>query len=99
MSRSDVRVLTKGNCYYCGASPSTLIRPGVYSSSIYTYNGIDRLDNEKGYELGNVVSCCGRCNRAKGTMHVDEFRKWIAAVHGHLFQARMKIALEESDGA
>jgi hypothetical protein len=28
--------------------------------------GLDRLDNSLGYELGNVVSCCGFCNRFRG---------------------------------
>jgi hypothetical protein len=31
------------------------------------------MDNNLGYIKGNVVSCCGRCNRAKGTMNSDEF--------------------------
>ena len=27
--------------------------------------GLDRLDNTKGYELGNVVPCCGPCNQGR----------------------------------
>jgi len=31
-----------------------------------TGSGLDRMDNDKGYEVGNVISCCMRCNRMKG---------------------------------
>lgn len=27
--------------------------------------GLDRIDNSKGYEPGNVVSCCNVCNTIK----------------------------------
>lgn len=29
--------------------------------------GLDRLDNNKGYEKDNVVSCCYSCNSTRGT--------------------------------
>lgn len=32
-------------------------------------NGIDRIDNEKGYILNNCVSCCKNCNRMKHIFH------------------------------
>ena len=35
-------------CFYC-------CRPGAAQ-------GIDRLDNDKGHETGNVVPCCSKCN-------------------------------------
>lgn len=37
-------------CHYCGGQ---LCKSGV---------GLDRLDNQKGYCLTNVVPCCGICN-------------------------------------
>lgn len=39
-------------------------------------NGIDRVDNSKGYTMDNVVPCCKLCNRAKRDMNVDEFVDW-----------------------
>lgn len=39
----------------------------------YTYNGIDRVDNTKGYEETNVVPCCTVCNRAKMAHTQEEF--------------------------
>lgn len=36
-------------------------------------NGIDRIDNNKGYLKENVVTCCEACNIAKGSQHPQEF--------------------------
>jgi hypothetical protein len=30
------------------------------------YGGLDRIDNSRGYEPGNVVPCCTDCNRIRG---------------------------------
>lgn len=46
------------SCIYCGAEPTK----DVYG---LVCNGIDRLDNDKGYIIGNVVPCCGSCNFKK----------------------------------
>ena len=32
------------------------------------YSGIDRLNNEIGYEPNNIVPCCGRCNERKNNL-------------------------------
>jgi hypothetical protein len=75
--------LTKDNCFYCGAEPSKVIQ-GKGNFGSYTYNGIDRIDNTKGYIPGNVVTCCFNCNRAKSTLSYNEFIamcKNIAARH------------------
>jgi hypothetical protein len=65
-------------CHYCGAEPSQEHRQNPYT---FTYNGIDRLDNNKGYTIDNCVPCCGTCNTAKATMGYDEFLGWINKVH------------------
>lgn len=38
-------------CSYCGDEIETV--------------GIDRIDSNRGYEDGNLISCCGRCNEMK----------------------------------
>jgi hypothetical protein len=38
-------------------------------------NGIDRLDNTKGYILDNCTSCCKHCNRLKHILHPVFFIK------------------------
>ena len=44
-------------------------------------NGIDRLDNQKGYIENNVVPCCEPCNLMKGSQHPQEFIDKIHAIH------------------
>lgn len=62
--------LIKSDCYYCGDSPAN--RKSRHGHEFW-YNGIDRKDNTVGYVEWNVVTCCGACNKAKGTMSHDEF--------------------------
>lgn len=71
--------LTSGDCHYCGIEPEQ-IRTGRRTYGEYVYNGIDRVDNTKGYEPDNVVSCCKVCNRAKNNMSYDEYMEWIARI-------------------
>jgi len=43
--------LWQSPCYYCQDSIQTI--------------GIDRVDNNKGYILENIVACCSLCNKMK----------------------------------
>lgn len=44
-------IIYNGKCIYCGD----------------THNiGLDRIDNNRGHEVGNVVPCCYECNIARG---------------------------------
>jgi hypothetical protein len=74
--------LTSQNCHYCGKEPLQIIK-NICNNGDYIYNGIDRVDNNKGYIFGNVVSCCGTCNKAKMIMSTDEFLSWIERVYNH----------------
>ena len=68
-------VLVKGTCFYCGVDPQQIFtHPNSISLS---YNGVDRLDNLQGYDMGNCVSCCGVCNYMKCKMTVEEFYNHI----------------------
>lgn len=68
--------LIENKCYYC-TNPWSNQMVSHTSSPEYKYNGIDRLDNNKGYTDDNVVSCCRNCNRAKGIFGEKDFKKWI----------------------
>lgn len=70
LSRIECEQLFSGDCVYCGVTPSRTRNTG-YSS--ITYNGIDRLDNDKGYVLDNCVSCCTICNTAKSNLTMEQF--------------------------
>jgi hypothetical protein len=52
-------------------------------SWIYT-NGIDRVDNTKGYYRGNCVSCCEMCNRMKLDYSAEIFLKQLLKILEHL---------------
>lgn len=75
LSVEEFEEITMRDCYYCGAIPSKVIK--VPSGSEYTYNGIDRVDNTKGYTLDNVVAACTTCNKAKLQQTQEEFEAWI----------------------
>lgn len=47
------------NCHYCDKVNET--------------HGLDRIDNTKGYTIGNVVSCCKICNTMKNNMTYQDF--------------------------
>lgn len=55
--------LVTQDCYYCGNPPIEVIYK-KYITPV-RYNGVDRLDNSKGYSKGNCVTCCKVCNRMK----------------------------------
>jgi len=68
------RSITKKNCYYCGDKPRQDYRNVArYYNGGYTYNGIDRRNNKKGYTLANSIPSCGVCNYMKRTMSIAEF--------------------------
>jgi hypothetical protein len=61
LSESEYENLIIRPCYYCG----------FYS--LTRFNGIDRIDNNKGYILENCISCCKMCNMIKYSQHPNEF--------------------------
>lgn len=84
LTKEEARAFFEGNCHYCGIPP-TATYTHVNLSGVYAWNGIDRMDSASPYTPENCVSCCTRCNWAKGTMSVGEFTEWIARVYRHLF--------------
>lgn len=77
INAEDFRELIKSNCHYCGIEPLQKARSNNINTTPYVYNGIDRKDNTKGYELDNCVPCCYICNRAKRELSYDQFMEWI----------------------
>lgn len=83
LTKEQVRKLTKENCHYCGSKPLGLHKATHRINGNYIYNGIDRIDNNKGYTIDNVVACCQDCNYAKGTKTRKEFLAWARRVVKH----------------
>ncbi len=72
--------LTQQDCHYCGIKPSQVAK-NRDNNGDYIYNGIDRIDNTKGYTIKNVVPCCKTCNQAKNSLTLQEFKIWIKRVY------------------
>lgn len=64
-------------CVYCEIRPLQISRT---SDSIFVYNGIDRIDPLGSYVIENCVSCCSRCNTAKGSWSLPAFTEWVERV-------------------
>jgi len=74
ITREQLAELIKQNCTYCKAPPRTN-RRGV------TYNGLDRIDHDRGYTLKNVLPCCGTCNSIRGRhLTVEEMKVAMKAI-------------------
>ena len=66
-------------CFYCGQVPTTLFNWDGRSN--FLYNGIDRVDNSKGYVSENCKSCCSTCNFMKREMSKDCFLNHINQIY------------------
>lgn len=86
LSPDQARLLFAGTCVYCGVEPSQVKTTSTPDSTPFVYNGIDRVDNAAGYVLGNVVSCCGICNKAKRDLSVEDFVAWLVRVHARMVE-------------
>jgi hypothetical protein len=62
----QLEVLLKRNCTYCGDGKG--------------YIGIDRIDNNKGYEIDNVCACCTLCNMMKKTLTLEQFLNHVKLI-------------------
>ncbi len=75
--------ITLKNCNYCNIKPEYIL-PNRNKTEFCTYNGVDRVDNNKGYTLDNVVPCCRICNFAKEQQSLEDFKKWIKRIYYHM---------------
>lgn len=82
LSLAQLTEITSSDCHYCGESPSRSIHSEKLGPR-YIFNGIDRVNNDVGYLIGNVVPCCTQCNYAKGRRTVVEFLDWAERVANH----------------
>lgn len=83
LSKDKFEELIFSNCFYCGIQPSmkyTGTKLKATDTSQFKYNGVDRLDNTKGYSESNCVSCCKICNDAKGTLSLDSWNNWLTRI-------------------
>ena len=70
LSLKKYKKLLLQGCYYC--HQNLMDKTGV---------GLDRINNQYGYSVKNVLPCCGDCNNGRGTRYtVDEWKIMINAL-------------------
>lgn len=80
----DFKLITSKDCYYCGQSPQEIKRKHKLNYNCIA-NGIDRINNDIGYELNNCVPACIDCNKAKSMMSKEQFLNFIKRVYNFNF--------------
>lgn len=79
LSLEEYSFLIHQPCFYCGDLPT---EDNVWNKSgkritqteeVYSCNGIDRVDSDKGYFIENCVPCCTICNRMKLDLSTNLF--------------------------
>lgn len=90
LTEEQFNEITQKDCYYCGAKPNNIAKRILLNqrkdSDDYIYNGIDRVDNSKGYTIDNIVPCCKICNFAKKNMSQKDFKGWIKRAYNKMFK-------------
>lgn len=83
LSIERFRELTKLPCLICGEKPKAKYVHDKRYAHPYVYNGVDRLDNRKGYSEENCAPCCRSCNYAKHTKSLYQFLLYIYNAYNH----------------
>jgi hypothetical protein len=63
LTDDEITNIISHNCTYCNKNNEK-------------FNGIDRLDSNNGYIIGNVTSCCSMCNMMKQQIMPDDFIRY-----------------------
>lgn len=69
---NDFKTIIYSPCVYCGKY-----------ASIEEPNGLDRVDNSRGYVPDNIVTSCAVCNLWKSNFTVTEFLMHVNAIYEH----------------
>lgn len=87
LSLEDFSKIVSQNCAYCGQPPRyiKMFNNRKYNNSNdFFANGIDRIDNDKGYSIENCVPSCTDCNRMKLDMTRENFLNKISQINNYL---------------
>lgn len=90
LSREEVADILHKPCYLCGRKDVN--QWNINGSGIfYKYNGIDRVDNSKGYLINNVKPCCFDCNHAKSKYDLNGFLEWVSLIAKNLESGKIAV--------
>ncbi len=84
LSNEEIKEIISQNCNYCGAEPKEYNRSAQKKNKTngnILANGIDRIDNSKGYTKDNCVPCCSYCNSIKNDKTKKEFLDHIEKIY------------------
>lgn len=97
--------LSQENCYYCGRLPSRSYNRIEKDTSdvqkelgTFTYNGLDRIDSNRGHTLDNVVPCCATCNLMKGKLPHHEFLSHVMRIHDNKLHITKDVVMPAAIG-
>jgi len=76
--------MIQSHCHYCGENPMNTQAGFLKYDKDFRYNGVDRVDNNKGYYKENVVPCCYICNAAKSDMTLQKFKEWSIKLYNKM---------------
>lgn len=82
LTKEQFRKIVRSDCFYCGRPPQQYQK---YKGEKFIYNGVDRMDNNKGYILSNCVPACMQCNWAKMNFTIQEFMAWVKRVYEYSY--------------
>lgn len=84
LSLEDFIKISSSDCHYCGLVAKKTLISSKNNKVGFTYNGVDRKDNKKGYNLQNCLPCCEICNRAKMKTSYEDFISYLNRIKNHL---------------
>lgn len=84
LTKEEFKFITSKDCYYCETPPSNGVKRRHTIETTYLYNGLDRVDNDKGYTIDNVVPCCKYCNQMKSDLTQEEFYAKIKKINSKI---------------
>jgi hypothetical protein len=84
LTKEEFKILSLQKCSYCGDEPNQYFpyHDKVFNGT-FKYNGLDRIDSNKGYTKDNITTCCKYCNWAKNSQTKDEFLNHIKKIYEH----------------
>lgn len=82
LSEEEFLKMKEQNCYYCKKENSKTHQ-----------NGIDIKDNNIGYSIDNVVTCCRECNQMKSNLSDTFFIEHCKSVSQFYRETKIEILL------
>ena len=89
ITEDDFASIAKDPCFYCGTMEKIEV-DGVIDER--GFNGLDRMDQTRGYIWDNCVSACNMCNVMKKSLHIDVFLKRVEHMVSYNFPTEIDAA-------